>query len=419
MGATTSVKRRADFVPVLLGGDANAYGMARSFHEEHGVASHAVCKGAFHICRNSKILSVDVTEPLLEDDDVFVRTLIDYARSRNAGASPLVLVPCGDNYTRMLVRNQDALRDFYRFCIMSPQTYELLSTKERFYSTCERFGLAFPATDEVDSSTAAGYAPPFPFPVMVKPSNSVAYWNCDFPGKKKAYAVRDQGELARVIERVFGAGYDDSLIVQDFVPGDDSRMRVVNAYSDRTGRVRMTCVGDVVLEEHTPLGIGSYAAIMTGDAPELALRVASFLEEVGYVGFSNFDFKLDERDGSFKLFEINPRQGRSSFFCTAAGKNLARYLVDDVVRGTESAEVPQAQARSVLWTMVPTSIVRRYVLDESVRSRALDLISSGRVVHSYWAPYDRSLARWASFRINQRNYEKQYARWFGRRHVDD
>lgn len=34
-----------NFQPVLLGSDANVYGMARSFYTEYGVVSDAICKG--------------------------------------------------------------------------------------------------------------------------------------------------------------------------------------------------------------------------------------------------------------------------------------------------------------------------------------------------------------------------------------
>ena len=123
-----------DFSPILLGGDANAYGMARSFFEEYGKVSRTICKGAFHICQHSKLMSIDVCEPNLEDDEVFVKTLRSFADK--FPHETLVLAPCGDNYTKMLVRNQNELRDRYLFSIMSPEQFDLLSTKERFYGTC-------------------------------------------------------------------------------------------------------------------------------------------------------------------------------------------------------------------------------------------------------------------------------------------
>ena len=409
--------QKADFIPVLLGGDANAYGMARSFYEEYGLVSHAIGKGAFHICQHSKIMSCDVFEPNIEDDEVFVRTVLDFAK-RFEGKT-LVLAPCGDNYTKLLVRNQDALRDTYRFSIMSPEQFDLLSTKDRFYATCERHGLNFPLTDEVSKETAADYEPPFDYPIIVKPANSVAYWNCSYPGKKKVFEVRDSAELHAILDGVYSSSYEDVMIVQDFIPGDDTAMRVMNCYSDRNGKVKMMCLGDVLLEEHTPEGIGSYGAIMTGYDPAINERIKGFLEDIGYVGFSNFDMKFDSRDGSYKLFEINPRQGRSSYFSSASGMNLARYLVEDVVFGTDRDCDVATLDDEVLWTMVPLSVIRTYVSNEQALARAEKLIKAGKVSWSYWSPDDRSLLRWISFQANQRNYRKQYKECFGHRHIND
>ena len=97
-----------NFIPVLLGSDVNVYGMARSFHEEYQIPSVAIGKGALMATANSRIVKVAVVEPRLEEDDVFCKTLISFAKKQKN--QRLLLVPCGDNYIKLLVRNQEALR---------------------------------------------------------------------------------------------------------------------------------------------------------------------------------------------------------------------------------------------------------------------------------------------------------------------
>ena len=313
------------FVPVLLGSDVNVYGMARSFHEAYGLRSVAVAKGRLGATSNSRIVTVAVTEPRLEEDEVFVDTLIRFA-GRYDRAVPLLLVPCGDNYIKLLARNQDQLRPDYRFAVRDADLLERLSTKETFYEVCTEHGFLFPKTDTCTPETYKGYRPPFDFPVVIKPSNSVAYWNCRFPHKKKVFVAYSEGEFDAILTAIYGSDYQDHLVIQEFIPGDDSHMRVMNLYRGTDGKVRLAALGQALLEEHSPEGIGSYAAILPITDEDLTRRMIGFLDAIGYVGFANFDMKYDDRDGQYKLFEMNPRQGRSSYFSTAAGGNLARVL---------------------------------------------------------------------------------------------
>ena len=170
---------------------------------------------------------------------------------------------------------------------------------------------------------------PFSGPFVVKPAESATYWDHPFDTQKKAYVLQTREEVDRVLDEIYEHGYEDSLIIQDFIPGDDSFMRVVTNYSGEDGKVRLMCVGHVLLEEHTRHGIGNHAVIITEPEPGLCEKLRTFLEAIGYTGFSNFDVKYDQRDGKFKVFEINTRQGRSNYYVTGAGYNLAKYLVED------------------------------------------------------------------------------------------
>ena len=398
-----------DFLPVLLGSDVNVYGMARSFHEEYGIASVAIGKGRLNATSNSKIVSVEVVEPNIEDDKVFCNTLVSFAK-RYAGRK-LLLVPCGDNYIKLLVRNQDKLRDYYEFECIDENLLMQLSLKENFYKVCTEHGFAFPQTTSCTYENYKTIELPFDFPVIIKPSNSVAYWNCSFPHKKKVFVAYNKQEFDDILNAIYGSSYKDHLILQEYIPGDDSNMRVMNCYSGRDKKVKLISLGNALLEEHSPEGIGSYAAIINSTDEELSQRMKDCLEDIGYIGFANFDMKYDSRDGQYKLFEMNLRQGRSSFFVTAGGYNLAKWLVDDIIYHKEMGCT--VATNKALWTIIPTSIIFKYVQDEAVKAEARALIKQGKVCHSLYYKGDRSFKRWLGYRKNQFHYHQKYKKYFG------
>lgn len=405
------------FQPVLLGSDINVYGMARSFHEQYGIRSVAIGKGILGVCTASKIVSVEVVEPNLEDDETFVRTLLNFAKRYEGSGKKLLLVPCGDNYIKLLVRNQDKLRGTYEFECISEELLMQLSIKESFYEVCTEHGFAFPQTTTCSYESYKNIQLPFDFPVIVKPSNSVAYWNCSFPHKKKVFVAETREEFDKILDAIYGSSYKDHLILQEYIPGDDSKMRVMNCYCGRDKKVKLIALGNALLEEHSPEGIGSYAAIINTVDEKLNEQMKQFLEGIGYVGFANFDMKYDERDGKYKLFEMNLRQGRSSFFVTAAGYNLAKWLVDDVI---EHKDLPCTVATNeVLWTIIPEKIIFDYVPDEALKEKARKLIKEKKVCHSYYYKGDRSLKRWVNYRKNQFHYFEKYKRYFGNKGLKD
>lgn len=403
----------APFIPVLLGTDVNVYGMARSFHEaygEYGVTSYAIGKKALGATSDSKIVKVAVVEPDLEDDAVFVKTLVKFAEEHQNGKK-LLLVPCGDNYIKLLVRNQEALRPYYVFTCIDEPLLMRLSIKESFYQVCTEHGFEFPKTTTCNAENSKTVELPFDFPCIIKPSNSVAYWNCTFPHKKKVFLANNKEEFDAILNAIYGSSYQDHLILQEYIPGPDSQMRVMNCYCGKDKKVKLISLGHALLEEQSPEGIGSYAAIINTVDRELSAQMKDFLEDIGYTGFANFDMKLDPRDGKYKLFEMNLRQGRSSFFVTAAGYNLATFLVNDLILDQPMGCVIAEE--KALWSIIPKYVIFKYTQDEALKEEAKELIHDHRFVHSFYYEPDLSFKRRIYYLKNQLNYVKKYKKYFG------
>ena len=404
-----------DLLPVLLGSDANVYGMARSFYMEYGVTSLAIGKGALAATANSKLVKMAVVEPNLEDDAVFVRTLTDFAKAHTG--KTLVLVSCGDNYAGLMARARAALEPYYKFACPTPELVAELDTKEFFYQACERHGLSYPRTFGCTNENYKTVELPFPFPCIIKASNSVAYWNCKFPHKKKVFVAYNKEEFDAITAAIYSSSYQDNLVLQEYIPGDDNCMRVLNCYSGLDHKVKLMALGRPLLEEQTPEGIGNYAAIMNVRDDELMEKMKAFLEDVGWEGFSNFDMKYDSRDGQYKLFEMNPRQGRSSFFVTASGYNLAKWLVEDVVENKPQG-LTIADAHH-LWMIAPAGIIKKYLKDEALLAEAKELMRQGKVSHQLFCKEDAGLKRRIWYIKNQLNNYRKYKRYFGNKSLVD
>ena len=362
-------------LPVLLGGDANVYGMARSFWEAFGVRSVAVCRRALPALAATRLLQTVVCRQDLGRDAVFVRTLAAVARAFPARAR--LLVPCADDYALQLARCQSALAAHYRFACPPPALVQRLGQKPGFAAACAAQGLRTPQTVLLGPGAPLPTALPFGWPAVVKPADQAAYAPCRFAGKRKVYLARDRAQLGAIAAAAAQGGYRGGWLVQEYIPGPDTALGVVNIYCAQDGTAAWAVQAQVLLQERTPEGTGNYAALLVEPARQDAALLAALralLRQSGWRGFANFDLKYAP-GGEPILFEMNPRPGRSSYACTAAGANLALPLAADLLDGRP----PAAPAlRPAVWYTAPWGVVRRFCPGGAALQRAAVLRRRGR-----------------------------------------
>ncbi|WP_444547027.1 carboxylate--amine ligase, partial [Lactobacillus delbrueckii] len=237
-----------------------------------------------------------------------------------------------------------------------------------------------------------------------------------FEGRKKAFVIKDLDEFKDIVGKIYTNGYKEDLILQDFIPGDDSNMRVLNAYVDKNHQVKMMCLGHPLLEDPDPIAIGNYMVIAPDYDEKLYQTVQAFLEKIKYTGMANFDIKYDVRDGQYKFFEINLRQGRSSFYVTLNGYNLAKWYVDDYVEDSLKDQPVvygnQDPAKHKLWLGVPDKIFEQYAVDSLAKKEALALLRAGKVGTTVFYKPDMNVKRWLLMKHMYHNYYKDYQKYF-------
>ena len=376
------------FIPLLFAGDINVYSMSRAFHEIYGIRPHVFGKYPTGPCYDSKIMHYTANENI-DRQDIFLHTVHEFAAGHKN--ETVLIIGGGDSYVQLISANKDRFPQNVIAPYIDIDLMNSLIHKEKFYALCEQAGVDYPDTFVHRKEMGHDFELPFKGPFIIKPSNGIEYWKHPFATQKKVYKEDNLQDLYSVLDNIYNSGYEDSIIIQDFIPGDDTFMRVLTNYSDQMGNVKLMCLGHVLLEEHTARGIGNHAVIITERNETVENQFKKLLEELGFVGFSNFDIKYDQRDGKYKVFEINTRQGRSNYYVTGAGANLAQYVVEDwVYKHPIDFRVIDNEH---LWMVVPKGVAFKYIKPVQYREQMKRLIREKRFVNPLYYEPDNNFSR--------------------------
>ena len=384
----------------------NAYNMAISFHQEYGIKPILVGKEALSFTSLSSIIQVIELNPRLPEKEVFVSFLTSIAKKYQQPDKKMLLIGTNDLYVRMIIENRKELEDTFVFNYIDEPLMNTLLVKSNFYKLCAEYGIDAPATYFHSCQNDEPFEDEVLFPVIIKPSDGVEYYKNPFQGMQKVYKVESYDEIQRVIQTIKASGYKEELIIQDYIPGDDTYMWDSVFYMNSHGQAELITFAQVVLQEHTTTAIGNYTAVITRFNEPMMLKLKGFLESLNYVGYANFDLKFDERDGKFKVFEVNIRQGRSSYYITDCGHNMAKYFVDDLIYNKQKPLT--LLDKSFLFTVVPKIVLKKFVTNQAVRTDVIRLLKEKKFGNPLFYKKDKHFKRKLYLFARQINYYRKY-----------
>ncbi len=397
----TQVQPSPKIRPIILGADIGSYATARAFHEAYGVQTVIIAGTRIGPVADSGIVDLRVV-PNLELD------LVAAVRSVMAEQPESVHLILGsvDWWVSKLVQYRAALEP--AIIPYAPRdVIDRVMDKAEFARLCAAVDVPHPHTTVV---RPGGDLPSeLPEPMVVKAADPRAFNEIEFEGKKKVEYLNERRDLEEYLRRVSTAGFDGEFVVQEFVPGGDDAMATVNAFYGPDGAAHFFVYGRVLLEEHTPNGLGNSVAQITGSAPDHpAVQAAKrLLDHLGWVGFANLDLKI--RGDEYLFFELNPRVGRSGYAVTAAGYNSAKHYVEAFVEGRSAPAEPDIAAPSHLFTVVPTGLLKRYA--PKWRGEIDRLKRKGNVTNAYYYRAEKNPKRWFYIVVAMANQYRKFARY--------
>ncbi len=281
-------------------------------------------------------------DPRPRDED-----LVRMLRELGSTTSPPALFYETDRDLLFVSRNREALGVGLAMLLPPPGLVEQLVSKGAFAALSRQLDLPVPQSWSVNT-TESDPLPEGPYPLLVKPMVRDTRW--DLVARGKAVVVQRPKELARLIESL--AETHAEVVVQAYVPGEETRVESYHVYVDSDGEVAAEFTGCKI--RTLPLANGYSTALVTTCETDVRDVGRSVVDALGLVGVAKLDFKRDPQ-GRLWLLEVNPRFNLWHHLGAAAGVNIPAFVLADLARSERPAA---AVARpGVSWCNVPRDLV--------------------------------------------------------------
>ncbi|HEV2772159.1 MAG TPA: ATP-grasp domain-containing protein [Thermoleophilaceae bacterium] len=334
----------------VLGGSKPGLAVVRALGRR-GVSIVVVTASPDEHAGASRFASASVRGPNPADDpDGFVDLLFRIADDVGEG----VLFPTTDESLEAVTVRAAALSGRFRLACPPPEIARRVLDKQLTHGLALELGVSAPRTvtprSEAELEDAAAE---FGYPCLIKPRESFRYMRA-FGVKMKE--VRDRRELRQAWHAASAAGVE--TMVQELIPGPETAGVNYNAYVvDGQPWVELTAA-KVRL---SPPDFGYPTAVLSRPVPEVLGPARDLLRGLGLRGFANVEFKRDERDGRYKLLEVNARPNLSGSLSVRCGVDFPFIAYSHLVTG-DPPEPPRA-VQGIYWINEfsdPLALLRRW-----------------------------------------------------------
>lgn len=354
---------------VVIGGDYQGLGIVRSLGRK-GIPV-CVIDDEHSIAKFSRYTSMAARVADLKDEDAIIKTLLDLGTQ--SGLQGWVLFPTRDELVAALSRHRSELSEIFRVPSPNWETVQCVWDKRNTYRIAQELNIPIPRT-WVPASPDELHPADLPFPAAIKPAIKEHFF---YATKAKAWRANSASELEILFKRATAVAGPGEIIVQDLIPGDGTHQFAYCAMF-KEGKA----LGSMVTRRRRqhPHDFGRASTFVeTIDLPALESLSQRFLRAIDYYGLVEIEFKLDPRDGQFKLLDVNARTWGYNALGGVAGVDFPLLLYVDQISGS----VQPCRGRPGLsWIHLLTDIPTGLLDVACGRLRYRDYLQSLRNVHA-------------------------------------
>lgn len=317
-----------DIIVMVLGGGTNALGQIRAAHNAGYKCINLVEKSLHrYSAKSNKCRGVIAPHPSSQREQCLKFT-IDII---NALPDKPYLFTASDDWMDMIGENEQTFLKIAHI-VQSPWAEtEKLYNKKHLYRLAEEYGIPYPKTIEIESLKELDVKlDEITFPCVVKPQLTVdqnEVKNSKIKVYHRTQTFNTKSEAIEWANAMLSEGMDFPVLVQEFIPGDATHLYTLTSYSGKGGKLIAGSIG-YKLRQFPPEAGRITSGVLHYDQ-RLKETGELFLKTIGYQGVANTEFKYDDRDGQFKLMEINTRFGAWNYSALYSGINLMQIAIDD------------------------------------------------------------------------------------------
>jgi D-aspartate ligase len=332
---------------LVIGGDFQGLGIVRSLGRR-GVPV-CVIDDELSISRYSRYTTHSVAVRSVRQESETIDAII--RTGRRLGLNGWVIYPTRDETVAALAKHREELATYFRVPTPVWETTRWVWDKRNTYRLAKELGIPTPQTwypRDISELESIDGEPPF----VIKPAIKEHFV---YATKKKAWQANSRAELLTLFEKAAAQVEDGEVMVQELIPGNGQQQFSYCAfYKDGQSIGSMTARR---ARQHPPV-FGTSTFVETIDLPVIEAFSDRFLQAIGYYGLVEIEYKLDPRNGQYKLLDVNGRTWGFHSLGAGAGVDFPYLLYADQVG--ESVEPARARA-GVRWirlvTDIPTAMV--------------------------------------------------------------